>query len=191
MGLLLYHLPTCIFDRVTNHVDNGDGVDVIFLDFAKAFDKVPHGHLMERLKAHSIGGKVANWIRAWLQNRKERVCFVGAVSRWRLVASGVPQCSVLGPLLFLIFINDIDTGIFNTILKFADDTKVYGKAVSSADTSRLQSDLSAVCKWADEWNMKFNVNKCKVMHIGANNACSSYLMNGQLLDEVLMHKILV
>jgi len=159
-------------------VDNGDGVDVIFLDFEKAFDKVPHGRLMEKLKAHGIGGKVANWIRAWLQDRKQRVCFGGAVSGWRLVASGVPQGSVLGPLLFLIFINDIDTGIFNTILKFADDTKVYGKAVSSADTSRLQSDLSALCKWADEWNMKFNVDKCKVIHIGANNVCSSYLING-------------
>ena len=97
-------------------------------------------------------------------------------------------CLVLGPLLFLIYINNIDTGILNTILKFADDTKVYGKAVSPGDISRLQKDLSTLCKWAEKWNMKFNVTKCKVMHIGPNNAGASYSMYGQQLDEVLTYK---
>jgi len=156
----------------------------------KAFDKVPHWRLLEKLKAHGIGGQLINWIKAWLEGRKQRTCLGGVKSGWRIVVSGVPQGSVLGPrpLLFLIFINDIDTGILNTILKFADDIKLYGKAVSPADILQLQSDLNKLCKWAEEWQMRFNVSKCKVMHIGSNNAGASYYMNGQLLDQMLMHK---
>ena len=114
------------------------------------------------------------WGEAYLY--KQRTCLGGVKSGWRIVVSGVPQGSVLGPrpLLFLIFINDIDTGILNTILKFADDIKLYGKAVSPADILQLQSDLNKLCEWAEEWQMRFNVAKCNVMHIGSNSAGSSY-----------------
>ena len=90
-----------------------------------------------------------NWIKAWIKGRKQRTCLGGVKSRWRLVVSGVPQGSVLGPLLFLIFINNTDAGILNTILKFVDDTKLYGKVVSPADILQLQSDLNMLCKWAE------------------------------------------
>ena len=95
---------------------------------------------MSKLKAHGIDGRVADWISDWLDNRMQRVCINGALSGWRLVTSGVPQGSVLGPLLFLIFINDLDLELLSSILKFADDTKIYGKAATPADRLQLQLD---------------------------------------------------
>ena len=121
--------------------DDRGSVDIIFLDCAKAVDKVPHRRLMSKLKAHGIDGRVADWISDWLDNRMQRVCINGVLSGWMLVTSGVPQGSVLGPLLFLIFINDLDLGLLSSILKFADDTKIYGKAATPADRLQLQLDL--------------------------------------------------
>ena len=117
-------------DEVTSAVDRGNGVDAIFLDFAKAFDKVPHRRLLIKVEQHGIGGKLAAWIEAWLAGRKQRVCVEGTESGWELVLSGIPQGSVLRPLLFIIFINDLDLSIINTILKFADDTKVFGSILN-------------------------------------------------------------
>jgi len=175
-------------DKVTTYNDDKDSVDIIFLDFAKAFDKVPHRRLMLKLKAHGIDGRVINWISNWLENRMQRVCINGTSSGWRVVLSGVPQGSVLGPLLFLIFINDLDLRLLSTILKFADDTKILGKAITPTDRLQLQLDLDELCKWAKDWQMKFNVSKCKVMHTGSSNSNSTYFMNGQQLSEVTEHK---
>jgi hypothetical protein len=156
-------------DRVTKNTDSGCATDVIYLDFAKAFDKVPHDRLIAKLKGHGIDGKVGIWIKEWLNGRKQRVCLQGYQSRWRAVASGVPQGSVLGPVLFLLFINDLENEILNRILKFAhfaDDTKLFGVVQSMDDHQSLQHDLSTLFQWSKDWQMEFNVGKCKIMYIG-------------------------
>ena len=128
-------------NKVTRALDEGVGVNAVFVDFAKAFNKVPYGRLKEKLKAHGLEGKLLLWIQEWLKNRKQRVCIQRENSEWRLVWSGVPHGSVLGPVLFLVFINDIDCGIINWILKFADDTKVFSEIKYAEDSQQLQKDL--------------------------------------------------
>jgi len=175
-------------DKVTRSMDEGENVDVIFLDFAKAFDKVPHKRLAAKLEAHGITGRVKDWIVEWLRDRWQRVCVQGKGSGWRRVTSGVPQGSVLGPVLFLIFINDLDEGISNWILKFADDTKIFGAVNGLADAMQLQVDLSRLMQWAREWQMQFNVGKCKIMHFGHGNSKFKYFMDNKELESVSTEK---
>ena len=171
------------FDAVTEAVDSGSGVDIVFLDFAKAFDKVPINRLMAKLKVHGIEGKVWHLIQTWLSGRRQRVVLNGTKSSWEEVLSGVPQGSVLGPILFTIFINDIDGAapLADILRKFADDTKL-GKVIrSQEDAEALQQALAALERWAAQWCMAFNVKKCKVMHVGRGNPQHEYVMDGQVL----------
>ena len=136
-------------DKITGCVDTGDSVDVIFLDFAKAFDKVSHKRLLLKLKAHGIDGKLNNWIAKWLRNRTQRVCIRGVMSDWLAVLNGVPQGSVLGPILFQIYINYLDYGIRNCTLKFADDTKLFSRITDNMDVVKLQEVDQMVRRMAD------------------------------------------
>ena len=111
-------------EEITKWVDDGSPVDVVYLDFQKAFDKVPHQRLLLKLKAHGVGNDVINWIEKWLTHRRQRVIVDGEISNWKSVLSGVPQGSALGPILFLMYINDLEDDISSKVLKFADDTKV-------------------------------------------------------------------
>ncbi len=108
-------------------MDEGSPVDVMYLDFQKAFDKVPHQRLILKLKSHGMGNSIINWIEQWLTDRRQRVVLDGEVSSWKSVLSGVPRGSVLGPILFLVYINDLEEGVTCQLLKFADDTKVFTK----------------------------------------------------------------
>jgi hypothetical protein len=167
-------------------VDEGEGFDVIYLDFAKAFDKVPKERLLRKVRAHGVRGRVLAWIRSWLSGRKQRVVLNGKFSSWLEVLSGVPQGSVLGPLLFVIFINDMDDTVehLTSILrKFADDTKLGKKVRTDRERQELQEALDKLCHWADRWGMEFNVSKCKVMHMGHSNQKHDYYMNGQQLEK--------
>ena len=183
-------------NTLTKLVDEGHSVDVIYLDFAKAFDKVPHMRLLKKLEGHGISGKVLNWIRNWLMDRQQRVVLNGNLSEWLPVVSGVPQGSVLGPTCFVIFINDLDE-VLNLVdgfvYKFADDTK-YGRIIHSEDDQILmQNDINQLLGWADRWQMSFNELKCKIMHIGRNNPHYYYYMGGYapggtVLEEVQEEK---
>jgi hypothetical protein len=159
-------------------------VDVVYLDFAKAFDKVPHQRLARVLEAHGIGGCVLKWINEWLSNREQRVVLDGQYSKWEKVSSGVPQGSVLGPPLFVVYINPLDIYIKITApikSKFADDSKA-GRAIKNADDhEQLQTAINQLVKWAEEWQMCFNTGKCSIMHFGHNNPRYSYTMDGQIL----------
>ena len=170
-------------DCVTAIIDSGSSMDAIYLDFAKAFDKVPHRRLLLKLGDHGIRGKLLAWIADWLRNRRQRVCINGALSDWSNVVSGVPQGSVLGPILFLIYINDLDLGVNNLLFKFADDTKLLGKVDDVSDRDRLQADLNMLTNWSKDWLMKFNADKCRVLHFGNGNNKFDYSIEGQLLDN--------
>lgn len=173
------------FERVTKELDAGNDMDIVYLDFAKAFDKVSHTKLLNKLKSYGIQGDILNWIHSWLSNRKQRVVLNGEFSEWILVLSGVPQGSVLGPLLFIIFIDDIDISALNisVLNKFADDTKLGQVMNTDADKEVLQNCLNSLCTWADNWSMKFNESKCKILHVGKNNPGHEYYMNGIKLTE--------
>ena len=151
------------YRKVYEAADKDENYDVIYLDFSKAFDKVPHQRLLHKVKAHGIGGKVYTWIEAWLRDRKQRVQVNGVRSDWENVSSGVPQGSVLGPLLFIIYINDLDCGITSDISKFADDTKIGRLVKSDIDIKTLQEELNGLHEWSNKWMMQFNVNKCSVI----------------------------
>ena len=122
-------------EKATVTVDEGKPFDVVFLDFAKAFDKVPKKRLLKKLYKHGIRGQLLKWIEDWLTGRTQRVVLNGEFYEWLQVLSGVPQGSVLGPLLFLIFINDIDEAVstIEIIRKFADDTKIGNSMVTMED----------------------------------------------------------
>ena len=175
-NLLIY------LEQETSEIDKGIPVATLYLDFAKAFDKVPHHRLIEKIAAHGIDGKISKWIQSWLTDRKQRVIVNNVTSDWIPVISGVPQGSVLGPCLFVIYINDIDDAVSSKILKFADDPKITASISSVEERNILQTDLTRLIEWSEAWQMKFNVNKCKVMHYGFNNPSYEYLMN----DEVLI-----
>jgi len=166
-------------------VDQGYPIDVVYLDFQKAFDKVPHKTLMLKIKSLGIIDKIYNWIEDWLKGKVQRVVLLGSSSKWKKVTSGVPQGSMLGPLLILLYINDIDDSVCNRLLKFADDTKVLNVVSGINDVNKLQEDLKNLCEWSEDWLTLFNVDKCKVMHIGNKNGKAKYEMNGKLLEEVI------
>jgi hypothetical protein len=178
------------FENITAALDSGDVADIVYLDFAKAFDTVPHERLKKKLKAHGLSGSLFKWIAAWLSERKQRVVLNGKESTWEEVLSGVPQGSVLGPLLFAIFINDLDVAVsvLETLIKFADDTKVARVIRSDSDRDELQAALDRLVKWTEKWGMLFNVKKCKVMHVGRANARKDYQINGVTLDKTREEK---
>ena len=173
---------------MTKLLDSGKSVDiVVYLDFAKAFDKVPIQRLVAKCKGIGLSGNLLAWLEEWLSGREQRVVLNGEFSTWEPVRSGVPQGSVLGPILFLIYINDIDLAIIATdsvLKKFADNTKWAMVVETDADRILFQQGLDDLFQWSIEWQMLFNVNKCHVIHAGRSNHRFEYSMGGKVLGEV-------
>ena len=143
------------FKDVHKMYNNTRTVDILYLDFQKAFAKVPHKRLISKVKAHGITGNPYKWMENWLKDRKQRVVFNGKASDWIRVNSGVPQGSVLGPILFIIYINDINDGIACKISKFADDTKIGNTVTTEAQRQIIQTDLNTLvdCLKSVKWNL--------------------------------------
>ena len=171
------------FEYVSKVSDENVPIDAIYLDCQKAFDSVPTKRLLVKVDAVGIKGKLYTWIKSFLTDREQRVCVRGEYSQWSEVLSGVPQGSVLGPVLFLIYVNDIVMNIDSTIKLFADDAKVYRAIRSQNDNDTLQADLDLLSNWSRKWLLKFNALKCKAVHFGHSNPNHVYSLNDNPLDS--------
>ena len=142
--------------------DAGKQIDIIYLDRSKAFDKVDDTKLLGRLHQYGITGKLHDWFRSYLQERKQQVTVLGATSRELPVTSGVPQGSLLGPILFLLFVDDLPNTVKTSrVACYADDTKIFKSIDSITDCNALQSDLNDLVSWSESSGLIFNQSKCK------------------------------
>ena len=143
-----------------------NNTDIIYLDFQKAFDTVPHKRLLQKLKGYGIISHLLKWIENVLKDRQQRVVLNNSHSMWAPVTSGIPQGSVLGPILFTIYINDLPDIVKNITKLFADDTKIYSIVNNTTDKENLQTDLNNLTYWSKTWLLIFNKKKCKHLHLG-------------------------
>ena len=173
-------------------IDKGDQMDLVILDFAKAFDPVPHRRLLGKLDHHGIRGSTHQWITSFLRQRTQQVIVDGATYEKAPVLSGVPQGTVLGPLLFLLFINDLPASVNSKTRLFADDCIIYKKINSMQDCQQLQHDLHCLAQWETTWGMAFHPDKCNVLRVTRRKrpASYSYLLKGHQLEEVTTAKYL-
>ena len=164
----------------------GKQTDIILLDFSKAFDKVNHSKLLWKLHQYGIRGHVLDWVRAFLGSRSQGVVIDGEESESITVTSGVPQGSVLGPILFLIYINDLPNEVCSQVRLFADDTALYLTLESEDDSSTLQNDLNILSAWETRWDMGFNPSKCQVEHVTGSKkpVKRDYIRHGQVLESL-------
>ena len=174
-------------------LDNDISVDAAYMDFRKAFDTVPHKRLLNKLKGYNINGPVLNWIESFLSDRQQFVKINNECSSNLKVTSGVPQGSVLGPTLFIYFINDLPNVVTNSSVKiFADDTKVYKEIKNENDVNDLQKAIDEMYNWTQTWLLKFNAEKCKLLHLGSNNNKYDYFIGTEekrvLLDKSDLEK---
>lgn len=170
-----------IMEIWTDLMDKNIPFDTIYLDFSKAFDKVPHTRLGKKINRLGITGKLLLWIKDFLHHRTQSVKINNAISAKKPITSGIPQGSVLGPILFLIFINDLPDEITSTVKIFADDTKIFRAINSGRDQIHLQEDLDRLLNWSKTWLLPFNIEKCKIIHYGPYNPKHSYTMENKPL----------
>lgn len=175
--------------ELARYNDQSTQVDIGILDFSKAFDVVPHTRLLNKLKFYGLSVGVCRWIEEFLRDRTQRVVVDGVSSQEEKVDSGVPQGTVLGPLLFLLFINDIGINLNagTSIRLFADDCLIYRPIRSPQDQVLLQQDLSSLQAWSTTWGMRFNPSKCNILRTRAGLRGTLnyfYTLHSQILAEV-------
>ena len=156
------------------------------MEVDKAFDKINHLKLLYKLQTHGVQGKTLRWIESFLVGRSQTVVLNRNSSDKLQVSSGVPQGSVLGHILFLLYINDLPDSLQSQVCLFADDTAVYLTVQGQTDSKKLQNDLDILQEWEQEWDMEFNPSKVQVVHITRSRRPinTSYSMHGQVLDSV-------
>ncbi|CAH1273383.1 Hypp5110 [Branchiostoma lanceolatum] len=177
---------------LAKNLDHNKQVDAAVLDFSKAFDTVPHERLLSKLKHYGISDLLQSWLRAFLTERTQRVVFDGGTSKAVRVTSGVPQGTVLGPLLFLLYINDLPNSVDSHVRLFADDCLIYRTISKPSDAQALQSDLDALSEWQNRWLMSFNPSKCHILHITRKKhpTLTQYSLCGEALTGVKSHPYL-
>ena len=173
-------------------LDNKTPVDAIYLDFSKAFDSVPHQRLIHKLNSYGIQGNLLKWVSDFLSDRSQYVTINDKQSDTIPVTSGVPQGSVLGPTLFVYYINDLPNSTDQLVRLFADDSKIYAEIKTEEDYINLQKGIDDLVDWSNKWLMNFNSKKCKVLHLGKNNPHYAYTMRDgdkvSKLDETVCEK---
>ncbi|MEW8548727.1 MAG: reverse transcriptase family protein, partial [Candidatus Thiodiazotropha sp.] len=175
-----------LIEDLARNSSQGKQTDLILLDFSKAFDKVNHSKLLLKLHSYGIRNSTLRWIQAFLSNRQQRVVVEGEESDSVPVPSGVPQGSVLGPILFLVYINDLPQDIVSQVRLFADDTAIYLTLETKHDSDHLQKDLDRLQAWETRWDMEFNPSKCQVVRVTSSRAPINtvYTLHGQVLEAV-------
>jgi len=177
-----------MLDKWTEYLENGGQIDAVYSDFEKAFDKVPHTRLLSKLFSYGISKCIFKWIKDFLTGRRYRVRVNLSFSVWNWVTSGIPQGSILGPLLFLIFINDLieSCAAYCEIYLFADDAKLFKHILSESDHRSLQNGANALYEWTLRWLLKLNISKCKITAFGRNvNKTHVYNIMDNELDTSL------
>ena len=179
-------------NEIASRVNLGEQVDVLTLDFSKAFDKVPHERLFYKLQYYGIQGTYLNWIKEFLSNREQQIIVDNKFSTPSKVTSGVPQGSVLGPLLFQLFINDLPNGIESSVKLYADDVLIMRSITTPSDHQILQNDLTKLPLWSANWQMPFNLAKCE--HLTVTNSphpsTHHYKLNDYTIQRVQSIKYL-
>jgi hypothetical protein len=165
----------CCLSDWTKLLDLGRSLDVVYFDFAKAFDRVPRKLLLFKLQHIGIRGSLFYWLDAFLSDRTFKVKVGGVLSASEKVISGVPQGSVLGPLLFIVYTADVKYNVRSSWVMYADDMKIYN---DSLNYQMLSNDISNISKWASDWQLPLNIGKCTVLHIGDKNPCHGYYLGG-------------
>lgn len=176
-----------VLHEINQTLDNSGQTDIIYMDFSKAFDSVCHRLLVHKLRSFGFHGTLLKWFESYLNNRHQRVVIEGESSQWLPVLSGVPQGSILGPLLFLLYVNDIsDCVSANSVIGlFADDAKMIRSIHSLNDCLALQNDLDKLCEWSKKWKLDFNVGKCKLLTVArVVKFAHLYYLNETLLERV-------
>ena len=159
------------FDSILQILEKNQNADILYIDLSKAFDKVNHQTLLYKLEKMKISGKTNNWIRIFLTNRTQQVVVNGHKSKPAKVLSGVPQGTVLGPALFILYMNNITEYIKETLIKmFADDSKLISSITNLEDRQKLLNDLKALLKWTEDNSMKFNEDKFQLLQVGLNSS---------------------
>ncbi|CAM1304818.1 Uncharacterised protein r2_g1469 [Pycnogonum litorale] len=149
------------------------------MDYMKAFDSVPHRRLLGKAEALGIKGNVLQWLQDFLDHRSQQVCINGVKSEIEKVTSGIPQGSVIGPVLFLMYINDLPQHVQSHVKLFADDTKIFARNDDEAEMETLQDDLDRLQKWSTDWKMRFHPEKCSVMRLGNPKSDKRYYMKSK------------